>query len=191
MKHMLRWAWMLLLMVGYSSVGPQNARCDANRGWYLNGGVGLNHLDVEEGRDPTPDVGFRVVAAGGFQFNRNLAVEFDSGFIRNTFSESEDPETRDNPIQQVPLVFNALYSFSNPSKFEPFLGAGIGVIYVRTGDSDGGDVSLAFKGGVRYGIDERMAVGVDYTFFMLGFVSAFIGEAVGDDTVNLAVHWMY
>lgn len=183
-------AWMFLLVFGCLTVWAPSARSDANRGWYLNGGVGLNHIDTMKGADEL-DLGFRLVAAGGFRFNRIVALEFDSGLVRNTFSKSKDPVSRKYPITQVPLVLNGVVSIPNRSMLEPYLGAGAGVVLVGRSGTSGGDVCLAVKGGLRYGLNERMAIGADYTYFMYGAISAIVGEPLGNDTFNLGVHWKY
>lgn len=187
MKGMLWWWMMLLLIVGGVIIWSQAAQADPARGWYLNGGLGLSHLDQEESKQPKADIGFRVAAACGFRFNRNWGIELDSGFIRNTLPA--DFHTEAGPMSQVPLVFNAVFHFANKSNLEPHLGAGFGASVVSYNGDTGGDATLAFKAGVRYGINERTAIGIDYTFFMLGVTSAVIGEAVGNDTVNLGIRW--
>ena len=151
--------------------------------------LGLCWLDQEESKDPEADLGFRVVAGCGFRLNRNWAIELDSGFIRNNIPE--DFLTEAGPMSQVPLVFNAIFHFANESRLEPYLGAGFGASVVTFTRDTGGDATFAFKTGVRCGINERAAIGVDYTFFMLGVTSAIIGEPVGADTVNLGVRWMF
>lgn len=189
MKGMLWWGMILLLSVGGVGIRPRPAEGESTRGWYLNGGLGLNHLDQEESKQPKADIGFRVAAACGFRFNRYWGLELDSGLIRNTLPA--DRHTEAQPMWQVPLVFNALFHFANKSTLEPYLGAGFGATVVSYNGDTGGDATLAFKAGVRRGINARAAIGIDYTFFMLGVSSAAIGEAVGNDTVNLGVRWMF
>ena len=189
MKATLWRGMMILLIVGGVMFRPEAARGDPARGWYLNGGLGLCWLDQEESKDPEADLGFRVVTGCGFRFNRRWAIELDSGFIRNNLPE--DLPTEAGPMSQVPLVFNAVFHFANESRLEPYLGAGFGASVVSYNGDTGGDAALAFKAGVRYGINVRTAIGVDYTYFMLGATSAFIGEPVGDDTVNLGVRWAF
>ena len=187
MKGMPWWWMTLLLIVGCVILRPAAAQADSARGWYLNGGLGLSHLDQEESKQPKADLGFRVAAACGYRFNRNWGIELDSGFIRNNLPA--DSHTEEGPMSQVPLVANAVFHFANTSDFEPYLGAGFGVSVVSYDGDTGGDATVAFKGGVRYGFGERTAIGIDYTFFMLGVSSAVVGEAVGDDTVNLGIRW--
>ena len=68
---------------------------------------------------------------------------------------------------------------------------GAGIVLASNGEDTGGDGVLGFKGGVRYLFSDRYGLGADYTFFMLGATSAFAQEPVGDDTINLTLHWMF
>ena len=185
MKGLLWWGMTLSLIFGGLVIRSEAVQADPARGWYLNGGLGLSHLDQEESKEPKADLGFRLVAAYGFRFNRNWGLKLDSGFIRNNLPA--DAHTEEGTMWQVPLVVNGIYHWANQSRLEPFLGAGFGVSVVSYNDDTGGDATLGFKGGVRYGINERTEIGIDYTFFMLGVSSAVIGEAVGDDSVNLGI----
>lgn len=188
MRRVTRWCPLLLLLLGLAGGWPAAAGAQEARGWYLTTGLGLNHVDQEGSLDPKADLGFRVVAAGGFRFDPRWSLELDTGFIRNTRPDHPSRGPQD-PISQVPLVVNGLFHFANPSRFEPFVGAGFGVTVVHANEDTGGDATLGFKGGVLGRIGDRVAIGLDYTFFMMGFTSALIGEPVGDDTVNLALRW--
>ena len=164
----------------------------ADRRWYVAGGAGICHLDVEESMAYKPDLGFRLVAVGGFQLNRYLGLELDTGFARNTYTRSPNFTQRNVTLNQVPVVVNGIVSWPNATRLEPFGGVGLGLVYVKPSHGEGGgDVSLAFKGGARYGLNERTDLSLDYTFFMLGAASAFIEEAVGLDTGNLAIRWWF
>ena len=191
MKRVWRWGGLLLLLGGLVGLPAREAGA-IDRGWYVNGGVGANHLDVESSIRTEPDLGFRFVAAGGFQFNRNIGLELDTGYIYNTYSKSRHASQRDHALRQVPIVLTGLYSFTNLSRIEPYGGVGVGVMLMSYGESSsGGDAVLAFKGGARYLFSDRMGLGADYTFFMLGATSAIIEEPVGADTMNLTLHWMF
>lgn len=178
---------MLLLAVACLGLWPGVARCDPQRGWYLNGGLGIAHLDQEEGADPEADLGLHLGAACGFRFDRRWALELESGLLHNAIPDDGDEEG--GSLSQIPLVLNAVFHFANPSRFEPYLGAGFGAALAWSEEDSGGDATLLFKAGVRHELNERAAIGLDYTFFMLGLTSAFVGEAVGNDTVNLSIRW--
>lgn len=180
-------AVVLALSAG-TMLWAQAAAAEESRGWYLTAGAGINHLDQEGSKDPVADIGFRVVLGGGYRFNPRWALEFDSGLIRTTFPD--DPIYGPEPtLSEIPLVVNGLLHFPNDTGLEPFVGAGAGVTIGSTERDTGGDITFAFKGGVRRAVNDRIAVAVDYTFFMLMVSSAFVGEPVGNDTVNLTVQW--
>ncbi len=180
--------WMMVLaIVGTATIGAGVAQAESARGWYLSGGLGLNHVDQEESRQPKADMGFRVAAACGFRFDRHWGLELDTGFIRNNLPA--DAHAEEGPLSQVPVVVTALFHLANQSDFEPYLGAGFGLSVASYNGDTGGDAAIPFKAGVRYALSERTAIGIDYTFFLLGVSSAVIGEAVGNDTFNLGVRW--
>jgi opacity protein-like surface antigen len=190
MKRLLGWSGALLLLGALAGLPAGEARA-LDTGWYVNLGAGTNHLDVESSIRTEPDLGYRLVASAGYQFNRNWALELDTGFMRNTYSKSTSASRRDNPLEQVPVVLNGIYSFTSWSRVEPFVGVGGGVLFMSYGSSSGGDAALGFKGGARYLLHERLGLGVDYTFFMLGATSAIVEEPVGCDTMNFTLHWMF
>lgn len=190
MRRLWRWCGALLLIGAMVGLTTREARA-LERGWYLNLGAGANHLDVASSKRTHPDMGYRLVATGGFQFNRNWGLELDTGFMRNTYSKSTSITQRDNPLSQFPVVLNGIYSFTNWSSVEPYLGVGGGVLFMRYHESSGGDAALSFKSGMRYLINSRVGLGADYTFFMLGATSAIVEEPVGCDTMNLTLHWMF
>jgi opacity protein-like surface antigen len=181
----------VLLLLGVLCVlQPSVARGEPATGWYLGGGLGFCHLDQEESKDEEADLGFHLGATCGYRFDRWWALELETGVIHNDIP-AEEGEEGFGGLTQVPLVLHAVVHFANDSKLEPFLGAGAGLTLASTEEDSGGDGTLAFKGGVRYLLSERVALGLDYTFFMLGATSALAEEAVGSDTFNLSVRWMF
>lgn len=190
MKGLRCGAMLFLLGVVCLGVLPEVARCDSTSGWYLNGGLGLCHLDQEKSKDEEADLGLHLGAACGYRLNRWWAVELETGFIHNTIPD--DPGEEDfGGLTQVPVVFNAVLHFANESKLEPFAGVGAGLALASSEEDSGGDAVFAFKAGSRYLVNERTAIGLDYTFFMLGATSALAEEAVGDDTFNLSIRWRF
>lgn len=181
-----------LLLAGALTGLPAREAFGLDRGWYVNLGAGVNHIDVVSGMRTEPDLGYRLVATGGYQINRNWGIELDTGMIQNTYSQSRSASQRDNPLTQTPVVLNGVFSYPNTSPIEPFVGVGGGVMFVTyRGSSGAGDAALSFKGGARYLLHDRLGIGADYTFFMLGATSAIVEEPVGCDTFNLTLHWMF
>lgn len=176
----------LFAMLAGMWLWPQAAAAQDPRGWYLNAGLGLNQLDLVGNEDLGANLGFRAVVGGGFRFHRHWALELDTGFIRNTVPRPTGP---DGSMSQLPLVGTLVFHLANATKFEPFVGAGVGGTTFFTDGKTGTDVTLGFKGGIRRQVRERVAIGIDYTYFMWGGISLILGEPAGDDTVNLTVQW--
>ena len=191
MRRVWQWSGALLVTGAVLALPLREARA-LDSGWYVNVGGGANHLDVASSIRTEPDIGYRLVATGGYQFNRNLGLELDTGYIYNTYSKSKYASQRDHPLKQVPVTLNGIYSFTNWSRLEPFAGVGLGGMYMSWGrSSEGWDGAMSFKGGARYLVNQRLGLGADYTFFMLGATSALTEEPVGADTMNLTLHWMF
>jgi hypothetical protein len=131
---------------------------------------------------------------GGYRFNQNLALELDSGYIRADFSSNT---RRAGFVHQIPLVVHGVYSYANPSRVEPFGGVGLGAMFIGYRDKWGTDLCLAFRGGARYGINDQLSVGADYTYYMLGAMTILISafgeklDPVGNDTFNLSLRWRF
>ncbi len=189
MKGLRCGALLFLLGVACLVLGPGVARCEPMTSWYLNGGLGLCHLDQEESVDEEADLGFHLGAACGYRFNRWWAVELETGVIHNSMSAGAGEEEEFGGLTQIPLVASGVLHFPNTSKLEPFISAGGGLALASTEKDSGGDALLALRAGARYLVSERLAIGLDYTFFMLGATSALIGEPVGSATFNLSVRW--
>lgn len=186
MRRRTCWGMILVLMAGGMGLWAEAARAQEHRGWYLNTGVGINQLDLVGNEDLGFDLGVRVVGGVGFRFNRRWALELDSGFIRTTSPRASGP---DQGLNQVPLVVTGVFHFPNASKFEPFVGAGLGGTVFFIPEDSGMDATFGFKGGVRRGINDRAAIGIDYTYFMWGIASLILGEPAGNDTVNLTIQY--
>jgi opacity protein-like surface antigen len=112
------------------------------------------------------DVGFRAGVGVGYNFTRNLGVEFDTGWIWNQFKDSDDS------LSHHPFMVNGVYRFETHSKFVPYIGAGLGGTYsvldVDSGNinDDDGDVVFAWQAmaGVRYMFNDNMSFGVGYKY---------------------------
>jgi opacity protein-like surface antigen len=118
----------------------------ADEGWYLDFGAGGNMPTAEYHADP----GFRLSAAGGYNFNRWLGLELETGFLYNSVKippiNIDDItigdikvgdilgdisiENINIDVKQVPLLLNFMLHFKNETKWEPYAGFGMGGVYV-------------------------------------------------------------
>ena len=186
-------ALLVLMGVAEDVTAADNDVPGNERGFYLEPGLGINWLDQETGHPQPADAGFHLSLVGGYRFHRRWAVELHTGYLHNVLPESvvDDGffiETyEEDTLTQIPIVANLVYHFVTSSRFEPYLGAGIGVVNGANEDDSGFDGAVEFIAGVRYELGKTTALGLSYRFIMVAAASAFAEEAVGNDTVNLSL----
>ena len=193
----LHFACAMVLLAAPGTVGDltaaENEASDAKRGFYLEPGIGINWLDQEEGHPQPADAGYYLSLAGGYRFHSRWAVELHTGYVSNLLPESVDQNehfTRtyeEETTTQIPIIANLVFHFVNSSQFEPYLGGGVGVVRGSNGGSSGFDGALEFMVGVRHQLGETTQLGLSYRFIMVGVASAMAEEAVGSDSINLAL----
>jgi opacity protein-like surface antigen len=126
------------------------------------------------------DPGFQLRFAGGFHITDWLATEVESGVTYNTIRSITGFARADGDLANVPVLANlVLQCPTQTCRFAPYIGGGLGVssaiLHVHdfndgTGSrifgTDSDDV-FAYHGfaGVRYAINDQMAVSLDYRFF--------------------------
>lgn len=155
----------------------------ATKAWYVDVGAGLNWLDQESGHPHPADTGLRLSAAVGRNLGSRWAMEIETGYLSNSLPETKDHEA--NNITQVPLLLNVFYIVPTQSPLKPFLGAGLGAMFVSDENDSGGDAGVHFMGGLRYTLDDGKSLGISYRFIMFGVISAVISEPVGNDSILL------
>jgi opacity protein-like surface antigen len=181
MKASTRIVTILAAILFLLAALPAIAQQTADKGWYLNLGLGINWLDQESGHSQPADAGYRLSTACGRRFNRRWALELETGYLRNS-SPAVDlhPEST---LSQVPLLLNLVHTFPTRTSLKPYVGVGGGVVIASGNDDTGGDAGFQFLVGVRHVLDERKSIGIGYRFIMLGATSALAAEPVGDDTI--------
>lgn len=163
---------MVCAMLVLGPVLPSMA-ADKETGLYFNVETGPNwaqdvHLTVAGISGHAGfDTGLRVGADVGYNFNKYLGVEFDTGFLWNTFSDFK------GSLSHLPFMADGVFRYPNKSKFEPYLGAGIGgsvnILHIDDfgiNDSDS-DFNFAWQAmtGVRWNFLRNMYLGVGYKYF--------------------------
>lgn len=138
-------AWTVLSLI---LTVPANA---ADNGWYLNFAAGANAPTVEYHADP----GFRFSASGGYNFNKYLGLELETGFLYNhiginigdiiddivNIPELEEiiddigdviDDIGDISIdaKQIPVLVNFMLRYPIASKWESYAGIGMGGMYI-------------------------------------------------------------
>ena len=182
MKKMIFAAAVLVLLLA-SAVHAQTV--GFARSWYVEPSIGICWVDQASGHTQPADTGYYLGVVGGWRFHRHWAVELHTGRIHNEVPATETREGKS--VTQVPLVANLAFHFPNPSSFEPYISGGFGLVFATNKGESGGDGLLEFAVGVRHKLNEQLELGLSYRYFMMVVNSAFAEEAVGDDTLNLAL----
>jgi OmpA-OmpF porin, OOP family len=168
MKSTVHLTGMALLAVGLAL--PAAA---ADKGWYFlaEGGVAIGQdVNAEVGGasgEAEVDVGTRFDLGVGYSLNKNWALEFDTGWVWNRFTDT------DGSISHIPLMINGVFRYPMAGgKWVPYIGAGLGGTYSMLDVDDGtlddsdGDFNFAWQGmaGIKYMIKENMSLGLGYKY---------------------------
>jgi OmpA-OmpF porin, OOP family len=153
------------------------------------GGTISEDLKVKEflGADVTGakaklEPGFRGGLGGGYQFTDWVAAELELGFMWNEISSiTGASRVRDASFGNVPFLLNAKFQWPTKCPFSPYAGAGVGFseaifdvdritindVTISGSDSDTVFAWQAFAG-IRYALNERMGLSVEYRYFEAG-----------------------
>lgn len=154
-------------------------------GYYFEPSLGINWADQETDHSQPSDPGLHLGLVGGWRIDRRWALELHTGYLRNV-----QPATPDEPEQtttQIPLLADFAFHFPNSSRFEPYLGGGLGIDIISSGGDRGVDAALQFNLGLRYRLDAGLELGLSYRYIMVAAGSVLAEEAVGNDTLNLSL----
>ena len=156
-------------------------------GFYLSAGLGpafTEDTSLKEFNGPIsgtkvkfdPGVQFRF--AGGYNITDWLATELESGFTYNHIRSITGADEVHGSLSNVPLLANLVLQGPRTMRVVPFIGGGLGfssaVLDVHPIDLNGlrlrgtqSDAVFAYHGfgGLRYNINEHMAVSLAYNYF--------------------------
>jgi opacity protein-like surface antigen len=139
------------------------------------------------------DTGFRVGVIGGYNLNKWVAVEIESGFMYNGLTGSDN-----GWYGSIPLLGNVVLRYENDSKFVPYIGAGAGGAYTMLEGSGTDETYFVFayqaKVGVAYNINDNMSVDVGYKFFGTGdleYKSALKLKDIYAHYIGLSFTWKF
>jgi opacity protein-like surface antigen len=153
-------------------------KADAGPAW-------TQDTDLEEffGEDVSgADVEFETAMRLGFTFGFIVtswfAVEAETGFVSGEIDSISGANHVDAWFSNVPLLINVRFQYPRDSFIRPYIGAGAGLSFsgldadhidIGTTHMDGyeDDVVFAYQffAGLRFRINERMGIGVEYHYF--------------------------
>ncbi len=159
-------------------------------GFYLKGDIGGNFTPdvslkeffgpVAPGSKVKLDPGVRAGVAGGYQVTDWLAGEAELGVVENQIDTITGADVVHNStLANVPLLFNVKLQWPNQSPWRPYIGAGAGFSetilnadYISLGGTSlhgsAADTVFAYQAfaGLRYQLNDRMGVAVEYRYFV-------------------------
>ncbi len=164
-----------------------------NTGFYLRGDLGGNITPdvklnsffgpVAKGTEVKMDPGLRAGLAGGYQFCQWFSAEAQVGFYGNRIdSITGATEVHDARFANVPFLANVKLQYPNSSRFTPYIGGGagfsesildVGRITIPEGGGyvtmhgNSSDTVFAYQAfaGLRYALNERMGLSLEYHYF--------------------------
>jgi OOP family OmpA-OmpF porin len=126
------------------------------------------------------DAGFTAGITGGYQVTDWFAAEAEIGFMQNRISSITGADVVQNAwYVNVPFLINAKLQYPNSSPLTPYIGAGVGFsealidvdqVFLNGTSLHGsiGDTVFAWQAlaGLRYRLNERMGLSVEYRYFV-------------------------
>jgi opacity protein-like surface antigen len=121
--------------------------------------------------------GVRCDLSIGYRLNEWFSLEFAPGFIYNnleTITIQGSQYNVDGELIQVPLLINPILTIPTDSKWEPFLGLGVGGVYTSqsnnafsyysSGTTTAWNFCYSALAGVQYHLEQDISVGFIYKF---------------------------
>lgn len=179
----------LVLTIAASLAWATAAHAQTGHGFYLKGDLGgnitpdvsLNEFfgPVAPGSKVKLDPGLRGGVAGGYQLCDFFAAEAEVGFYGNRIDSVTDAtHIHDASFANIPFLVNAKLQYPNASPLTPYIGAGLGFsesildvgsLTVNDVEMHGSASDTVFAwqafAGLRYALNERMGLSLEYRYF--------------------------
>lgn len=164
------------------------AHAENHRGFYATADLGIAWTpDVElkeyfgpvaPGTELKFDPGVRFGAAGGYRFCDWFSAEIQTGVMSSSIRSISGADDVDAVFSNIPLLANVRFEFPSKCPITPYIGVGAGLsisaISIDEIDLDGTEVEgsdatavFACQGfaGLRYDLNDRMSLGLEYRYF--------------------------
>jgi opacity protein-like surface antigen len=164
------WTQSLYSRLDFGGFFQQDATLDITR----SSGVGPS---IFSSGTATFNFGFRGDVAVGYNINKSLAAEFDTGLLWNSADKigttmlSSTNQSLDT--YTIPILVNIIYKIPMKGPWSSYVGLGVGgaatiLVYNNSIGSDMVDNNFVFayqaEAGLRYKLGENASVGVAYDF---------------------------
>lgn len=102
-------------------------------GWYVRGNMGYGtHADVDITGDVLGDVESEGNATGslgfGYDFGESWRLELDGAKLKTDMGAVSQQDFTSSKLETTSLMLNAIYDFSDFGNWEPYVGAGVGLV---------------------------------------------------------------
>ncbi|WP_371397150.1 OmpA family protein [Fretibacter rubidus] len=133
MKHRL----LLALSTAALMTVPSLASAQDDAGWYVRGNVGYGtHTDIDLTGDLVGDVESEGNIAGsvgvGYDFGNNWRLEGDLAQLWTDLGAISQLPNTSAKLETKTAFINAIYDFSEFGRWEPYIGAGLGLVRGNT-----------------------------------------------------------
>jgi OOP family OmpA-OmpF porin len=137
---------------------------NAQQGFYVgvNGGADW-YIGSRSG--VSTSTGWAVTGKAGYDFV-GPRVEIESGYGQVPVSVNIPGTAINNKVGALPIMANLLYDFLPTYSITPYIGGGLGVVFIDSNTSLGA-TAFAFQGilGVAYNVNEQFRVGIEGRYF--------------------------
>ncbi len=121
-----------------SLIAASSASAHDDDGWYVRGnaGYGVHQdpelsglIDSEQHGNGLQSEGNSAFSAGvGYDFGDHWRVELDADTLETSLGSISQTPSSKGSLQTESLMLNALYDFDFGDKWEPYVGAGVGIV---------------------------------------------------------------
>jgi opacity protein-like surface antigen len=179
-KKCLKNITMLVSILGMAHADDSGVTY-AKEGFYVGtelGGTVVPNVDLGSGFTADFNPGIRFDVPLGYRVNEWFSVEFAPGFMWNQLNSLEydgASASSTGTLWQVPLLVNFILTIPTDSKWEPFVGGGVGGLYSSfdLNAVEGTDVNLSGTSwalgysalaGLNYHLSKDISFGFNYKF---------------------------
>ena len=162
------------------------------------------------------DPGLRYGITAGFQLTEWFALEAELGGMSTEINEITDANAVSAWFSSIPILVNAKFQWKNASRFTPYVGVGVGgsasflsMDFIElngvgvTGDTSDFVFAAQALAGLRYNLNDRMSLAVEYRFlwtenpsFEADFTSGLASDHISfgqieSQSLSLAFNWRF
>ncbi|MGE3250858.1 MAG: OmpA family protein [Hyphomonadaceae bacterium] len=143
------------------------ASAHAGDGWYGRFDVGYSvdgELDLDEFGSADLDNDVMVSGAVGARAWHGVRLEAEVAWRQNDIEDAGDAD-----VQVVSLLANAIYDFNQGGRFQPYVGAGVGVGRLEIDEIDTEETGFAYQlmAGVGVPLGEQLTLDIGYRYFSM------------------------